>query len=112
MLRGLLPDLPVGLTGGETVVCTALAAPASCTAPSSRGLGRRPLKAVTPVRIRSGLLVLPRPRTFTRSGVFALVRAGTRPAPGQVSMFGSRHIGIPPEADPAMTRAGPLQAWR
>ena len=27
----------------------------SCTAPSSRGLGRRPLKAVTPVRIRSGL---------------------------------------------------------
>ena len=27
----------------------------ACSAPSSRGLGRRPLKAVTPVRIRSGL---------------------------------------------------------
>ena len=27
-----------------------------CSAPSSRGLGRRPLKAVTPVLIRSGLL--------------------------------------------------------
>ena len=30
--------------------------PAIISAPSSRGLGRRPLKAVTPVRIRSGLL--------------------------------------------------------
>ena len=29
--------------------------PATISAPSSRGLGRRPLKAVTPVRIRSGL---------------------------------------------------------
>jgi hypothetical protein len=29
---------------------------ATISAPSSRGLGRRPLKAVTPVRIRSGLL--------------------------------------------------------
>src|SRR5580658_2608206 len=30
-------------------------------APSSRGLGRRPLKAVTPVRIRSGLRALEPP---------------------------------------------------
>ena len=32
----------------------------ACLAPSSRGLGRRPLKAVTPVRIRSGLRDLSR----------------------------------------------------
>ena len=29
-----------------------------CTAPSSRGLGRRPLKAETAVRIRSGLPII------------------------------------------------------
>src|SRR5690242_17083057 len=49
---------PVGLTDGEAVVCTALATPVPSTAPSSRGLGRRPLKAVTPVRIRSGLHIM------------------------------------------------------
>src|SRR5271170_6643848 len=56
---------PVGLTVAEAVVCALPVIPdlgpgripaGACSAPSSRGLGRRPLKAVTPVRIRSGLL--------------------------------------------------------
>ena len=55
----------IGLTGTEAVVCALpvipdpkpdrIACRRECSAPSSRGLGRRPLKAVTPVRIRSGL---------------------------------------------------------
>jgi hypothetical protein len=56
--------VPVGLKGGEALSLTLLGTassqpgglvPRQGTAPSSRGLGRRPLKAVTPVRIRSGL---------------------------------------------------------
>ena len=45
-------------SAGGGMVCLAGDAepPATISAPSSRGLGRRPLKAVTPVRIRSGLL--------------------------------------------------------
>src|SRR5271155_3024210 len=55
---------PVGLTVAEAVVCALPVIPdlgpgripaGTCSAPSSRGLGRRPLKAVTPIRIRSGL---------------------------------------------------------
>src|SRR5579859_3105007 len=60
---GGLRNPPVGLTVAEAVVCALDLGPAgfpagTCSAPSSRGLGRRPLKAVTPVRIRSGLLLL------------------------------------------------------
>jgi hypothetical protein len=81
----MIPEVQpsVGLTADEAVVCTPLVMPAfrpgrepavPCSAPSSRGLGRRPLKAVTPVRIRSGLLLMVRP-SF-RDPRFALLVAG------------------------------------
>src|SRR4029077_13499275 len=90
MPGGLPPDPPVGLTGGEAVVCTALA-PASTaskarsknsSAPSSRGLGRRPLKAVTPVRIRSGLHRHEAPARRKRGqGLRSFTPGGPPPAP-------------------------------
>ena len=61
-----------------------------CTAPSSRGLGRRPLKAVTPVRIRSGLLITregpddrPVPGVSSPPDMTS-ARLGTHPAQGSV----------------------------
>ena len=49
--------LTAKVAADAAVTALATSAPHSqhSTAPSSRGLGRRPLKAVTPVRIRSGL---------------------------------------------------------
>ena len=52
------------------------------SAPSSRGLGRRPLKAVTPVRIRSGLLIRGRPLAESASRrPRGFLHRGTPPGP-------------------------------
>jgi hypothetical protein len=54
--------------------------PGDIPAPSSRGLGRRPLKAVTPVRIRSGLLGLEGPCSRkARAGTLVVYTGGTTP---------------------------------
>ena len=56
--------------GGGMVYLAGDAEPsATISAPSSRGLGRRPLKAVTPVRIRSGLQVAEGPAGFRWPGI-------------------------------------------
>src|SRR5438552_4620823 len=46
----------IGNTAGSGPVIGGSSPPPRALAPSSSGLGRRPLKAVTAVRIRSGLL--------------------------------------------------------
>ncbi len=57
---GLLPfgDGVIGNTMGSGPIVEGSSPSPRAKAPSSRGLGRRPLKAETPVQIRSGLLKL------------------------------------------------------
>jgi hypothetical protein len=56
--------------------------PGDISAPSSRGLGRRPLKAVTPVRIRSGLLVRgPLLALYASRGPRSVSAGGRPPSP-------------------------------
>ena len=51
-------DSVIGNTMGSGPIIEGSSPSPRALAPSSRGLGRRPLKAETPVQIRSGLLVL------------------------------------------------------